>query len=192
MKYDIEKLIDILVIFARRNQELTKLRINKLLYFIDKCHLQKYGRFVLNDRYYRLPLGPIPSLTLNIINDFFLPRFKISGKKIGTGRLAEFFEPDKDSKGYDILKLKKEVNFGSLSESELDVINYVLDSYGKRATSTLVNISHRDRAWRSTTEPNEIDYDLFLDELPEEKKNLVRDLMKMDAENDLINAVLNK
>lgn len=192
MQYDIEKLIDILVIFAKNEQELTKLRINKLLYFVDKCHLWKYGRFVLNDRYYRLPYGPIPSFTLNIINDFFLPEFRISGKRIGKSPLEDHFEPTKNRKGHDVLKLKKEANFGSLSDSEIDIINYVLNKFGKRSITQLVNISHKDKTWKNTTEPNEIDYELFLDGLSEERKKMIRDMMEMDDENDKVNAVLNK
>ena len=35
MSYDIEKLIDILTIFSKNHQDLTKLRITKLSYYID-------------------------------------------------------------------------------------------------------------------------------------------------------------
>lgn len=192
MRYDIEKLIDILVILAKGSQELTKLRINKLLYFIDKYHLWKYGRFVLNDKYYRLPLGPIPSRTFNLIDNFFEPRIVFRGRKIDKNPLEEYFEASKNRSGYDTLKLKKEVNFGSLSDSEIEIIDYVLKTYGRQSTGQLVNISHRERTWRDTVQPNEIDYELFLDGMPEDKKEMIKVLMKSDAESDFLNYCLNK
>ena len=191
MQYDIEKLIDILVILAKNNQPLTKLRISKLLYFIDKNHLRKYGRFVLNDRYHRLPLGPIPSITLNYINDFFKPTVRIAGRKIGKNPLENYFSAAK-WRNYDVLKLKKDINFGSLSESEVEVVGYIIGKYGNVSTSTLVNISHNEKTWKETSEPNEIEPKLFLDGLQEEKKKAIENLMEIDYENDCTNTILNK
>ncbi len=192
MRYDIEKLIDILVIFAKNSQELTKLRINKLLYFLDKIHIQKYGRLVLNDRYYRLEFGPIPSVSYNIINDFFMPEIKISGKKIINNRLKKYFIADKNQNGYDLLNLKQEVNFNSLSESELEVLDEVLTNYGKKSTGDLVNLSHKDKTWTETEEPDEIDYSLFLEGLTGKRKKAMLQLMEIDKEYDLIAKALNR
>ncbi len=33
----------------------------KALYFADKCHLHRYGRFIFGDRYVAMRLGPVPS-----------------------------------------------------------------------------------------------------------------------------------
>lgn len=194
MQYDIEKLIDILVIFTKRRQRLTKLRINKLLYFIDKFHLRKYGRFVLNDRYHRLNLGPIPSLTSDLLNEFFDPEFLFSGKSIKKekNKLKKYFSPGKYRGRYDTLALKKDVNFNSLSNSEIEIIDMVIQKYGNYSTSNLVNISHKDATWIQTSEPKEIDYELFLEGLPEERKKIIRDMMEIDKENDRVNAALNK
>jgi len=190
MQYDIEKLIDILVLFAKNKQQLNKLRINKLLYFIDKYHIRKYGRFVLNDRYNRLPLGPIPSLTLNYINDFFKPTVRISGKKIGRNPLEEYFSAAK-WRNYDVLKLKKDVNLNSLSDSELEAVDYIIKKYGNYSVSRLVNISHNDKTWKETSEPKEIDPELFLENIPEEKKEAIKKLWEIDQENDSIHSLLN-
>lgn len=194
MQYDFEKLIDILVVFVKRGQELTELRINKLLYFIDRFHLRKYGRFVLNDRYFRLPFGPIPSFTYNIISEFFRPDFPIPKKhrNIEKDYMKEYFEPAKNRQGHDRLKLKKEVNLGSLSDSEKETIDIVIQKYGKLTTSQLVNISHREKTCKETAAPNEIDYELFLEGLSEERKKIIKDMMEMDGENDIFTTELNK
>lgn len=191
MQYDIEKLIDILVLLAKNGQKLNKLRITKLLYFIDKYHIRKYGRFVLNDRYHRLPLGPIPSLSLNYINDFFKPEIRISGKKVGKNPLEGYFSATK-YRNYDALSLKRDVNLNSLSDSELEAIEQVIKKYGNFPTSRLVNISHSDKTWKETSEPSEIEPKFFLEGLPEDQKDAIEKLMEIDQENDSVNAVLNK
>jgi len=191
MQYDIEKLIDILMLLVKNKQPLSKLRITKLLYFIDKYHIRKYGRFVLNDRYYRLPFGPVPFLSLIYINDFFKPEVRISGKKVGKNPLEEYFSATKYRK-YDALSLKKDVNLNSLSDSDLEAIEQVIKKYGNFATSRLVDISHNEKTWKETIEPKEIEPELFLDGLPEEEKEAIKKLIEIDQENDCVNVALNK
>jgi uncharacterized phage-associated protein len=40
----------------------------KLLFFADKEHLSRYGIPIFYDKYFKLPHGPVLSLTLNIID----------------------------------------------------------------------------------------------------------------------------
>jgi len=191
MQYDIEKLIDMLILLYKNRQTLSKLRITKLLYFIDKYHIRKYGRFVLNDRYHRLPLGPVPSLSLNYIDDFFNPASRIFRKKVERNPLEGYFAATKYRK-YDALSLKKDVNLNSLSDSDLEAVDYVIKKYGNFATSRLVNISHNEKTWKETIESKEIDPELFLDGLPEEEKEAIKKLIEIDQENDCVNVALNK
>lgn len=192
MSYNLKKLIDILVIFARNNQELTKLRINKLLYFMDKLHLQKYGRLVLNDRYVSLRLGPVAELTNNIINDFIESELYYPTRwgKYKGNILSEFFRIGKNKRGHDMLILKKESEFKTLSKSEKEVINEVIAKYGRKKTSDLVNITHRDVVWRKTEQTNEIDYKLFLEGLPKDKKELLSEIIELDRENEPFLSIL--
>ena len=46
---------------ASKLQETTFHRIVKLLYFADKLHLERYGRFITGDRYIAMEYGPVPS-----------------------------------------------------------------------------------------------------------------------------------
>jgi len=49
-KYDVEKFANAVAYFASINiPDLTKLKISKLLFFVDKLHLQRYGRPVTGD-----------------------------------------------------------------------------------------------------------------------------------------------
>jgi uncharacterized phage-associated protein len=194
MKYDIEKLADILYLFAKKKQPLTKLRICKLLYFIDKVHLQKYGRFVLGDRYHSLPLGPVPSLTLDLLDDFFIPEIMFRGKPIKRSQnlLKGLFTRGKSLNKYPQLILAKEFNFESLSESEKEVIELVINKYGNYTDGSLVNISHKESPSKNTPVPDQIAPELFLDDLPEDEKRSIAELLAIDKENDLLVTCLNR
>jgi len=185
MSYNINKLVDALTIFAKNNQELTKLRINKLLYFVDKEHLRNFGRLVFNDSYISLRCGPVAERSNNIINDFIdCEYFKSIDPQLGwSNYLSNFFELSKTSRGYDLLKLKQESDASSLSASELETIDSVLKKYGNRPTSILVDFSHDDAAWANTPQNEEIDYKLLLEGLPEDKKTMISELIDLDQEN---------
>ncbi|MCL5985142.1 MAG: Panacea domain-containing protein [Actinobacteria bacterium] len=186
MSYDVNKLVDILSLLAKSNQELTKLRINKLLYFIDKFHLRKYGRLVLDDKYIALQLGPVAEISNNILDDF------ISFEGNYKGYLKECFNVGKNKKGYPELKIKKECDLGLLSKSEKEIIVEVISKYGEFSTLKLVDISHQERAWKETIQPEEIDYKLLLDGIPDDKRELIEELIELDRENELLVAELNK
>ncbi|HPW19068.1 MAG TPA: Panacea domain-containing protein [Candidatus Aminicenantes bacterium] len=194
MKYEIEKLTDILFLFSKKKQHLTKLRICKLLYFADKLHLQRYGRFILGDRYHSLPLGPVPSQTLDLLDDFFSPEILFRGKPLKRAKnpLSDFFAKGMFLSNYPELILKKDYSFKSLSESEKEVIEIVLDKYGRLADGTLVNISHGESPSKNTPVPQQIPPERFLDGLPEEKKRGIAELIALDAENDLVVSCLSR
>jgi uncharacterized phage-associated protein len=194
MKYDIEKLADILNVFFKNGQELTKLRICKLLYFIDKLHLQKYGRFVLEDKYHNLPLGQIPSLTLDILNDFFEPSITFRGKPVKSSNdlLKEYFVSSKHKDKYLKMTPKKDFSFNSLSASEIAVINEVLKKIGKYSTGHLLNLAHNEATSKKTPVPQQINRELFLDDLSESEKRLINELMMIDEADDALTDCLNR
>ena len=55
----------------------------------------------------------------------------------------------------------------------------------------MVELSHKDATWLKTKEPNEIDYCLFLEGMPEEKRIIVEGLLAIDKENEVFSRVLN-
>ncbi len=41
--------------------------ILKVFYLADKLHMERYGRFIFDDRYSAMPKGPVPSVAYNLI-----------------------------------------------------------------------------------------------------------------------------
>lgn len=175
MDFRIDKLIDVLVLLAKKNQELDRLRVNKLLYFIDKEYLREYGKPILNDIYKRLPLGAIPDRT----NDFL----KLLIKTIRTKKNDDYFDVGKNCKGHDALVLKREKKLNLLNNSEIEAIENVIKRIGKLRTDKLVDLAHKDKTWTDVKANNIVPYEFFLDGLDNDKKNFILELMEIDREN---------
>jgi uncharacterized phage-associated protein len=69
-QFDFDRTLAAILYLASKDlPELTKSKICKLLFLSDKLHLVKYGRVITGDRYCAIPHGPIPSRTLNLLNE---------------------------------------------------------------------------------------------------------------------------
>ena len=67
--FDVEKFVNAVAYFVKKTPRVDKLKAAKLLYFLDKYHLVNYGRPVTGDCYHSLDYGPVPSMSLDIMND---------------------------------------------------------------------------------------------------------------------------
>jgi uncharacterized phage-associated protein len=139
---------------------MTKLRIVKLLYLLDRRHFNLHGRPVLGDRYLRMDYGPVPTLAKDLIDELE-ERATFNVRPVAEGKVLSKYFRAKPGKKYKDIELIKEPPTDVLSESELEALNWVAAKFGRYAPSTLVDITHRHPAWRETAPMAEIDYRLF-------------------------------
>ena len=60
---------------VKENGSIDKIKALKLIWLADRYHLRQFGRPILNDTYFALPYGPIPSNTKDLAEaSEFLPR----------------------------------------------------------------------------------------------------------------------
>jgi len=97
---------------------LTKHQAFKLLYFADLRHLERYGRPITGDQYVAMDYGPVPSNTYDLV--------KIPGRELPP------IEGDLDE----------------LSDSDLEVLEEIVEQYGKHGFRERTEISH-DAAWKA-------------------------------------------
>jgi uncharacterized phage-associated protein len=60
-EFDIEKGIESVLYIIENGAQPTFHHISKVMYFADKEHLEKYGRFICGDSYVAMKHGPVPS-----------------------------------------------------------------------------------------------------------------------------------
>ena len=174
--FNIKKIVTVLCMLTKELGRLDKGKVCKILYYIDKIHLIEYGRFVSGDRYYKLPMGPIPTRILDILNDkeMLFPEEQ--------EYLSKYLSISKDKKKY--IECKREPDYTELSMSEKKVIKRVIKEYGHYSFPKLVDISHDEPAYIKAKPQEELSiYDMISD-LPNDQKREVVEILKSQKETE--------
>lgn len=179
-KFNIEKFVNALAYFGEGTADLTKMKAAKLLYFLDKCHLRKYGRPVIGDEYISMDYGPVPSKSLDIINDEIYPE-RVTYERPNHDLFERHLELDRTQANPPI-KSKGKVDWEVFSESEIEVLKDVKKKYAILDASKLVDLSHKDATWKKTKRNSEIDYRLFFDGLREDERAGMIESLELDQE----------
>lgn len=140
-EFDAKVAVEAILYIATNSQQPTFHHIAKLLYFADRLHLERYGRFICGDDYVAMKHGPVPSRVydmLKVIRDGYdyisFPEIK------GAFRVQE----------YTVIPQRKP-DFEWLSDSEIKCLNESIAAYDKCTFGQLTKLSH-DAAWSSADE----------------------------------------
>ena len=169
-RFQLPKVLNALAYFASHGiRDLTKLKAAKLLYYVDKYHLLKYGRPVIGDRYVCMDFGPVPSDTLNFLNNALGREVEYGPKFEPVGELFERtlkIEPGKNP----VLAAASEPDTSVFSASDIEALDHVIEEYGNCSASELVDLTHADATWqvpdrvREAGGTEEIPYQLFFED----------------------------
>jgi len=158
--YDVEKVINAIKFFKLKGVNyLGKTKLMKLLFFADKEHLTRYGIPIFYDKYFKLPHGPIPTLTLNIIDslneveNYDLEEYAKLFKEHLELKVSSF-------KGYTIneFEIKKDIDLDVFSESEIEVLKIIASKYKNHTATQLSELSHNLPEYQNTPLNEMIDY----------------------------------
>jgi len=177
-RYDVEKFANAVAYFVKKTGNMDKLKAAKLLYFLDKYHLMNYGRPVTGDCYHSLDYGPVPSMSLDIMNDVIcgVPLRRLLHNK----RTFETFLQVDKSKRHPVFVLRREPDLEIFSDSELEALDYTVNKHGNQSGPELINLTHKELAYK-LVKNGEIDYRLFIADSPNSSEML--ELMELDQEN---------
>ncbi len=181
-RYDVDKFVGAVAYFsAQRVPCLTKLKAAKLLYFADKLHLQRYGRPITGDDYYALPYGPAPTVSKDTMDEA-----ERSSSRLQDADLKKFLRVLEVIEGgrHPEFRVKANVSFEDLSESETEILDDVIKEYGRFSGETLINITHREKSWIEGRKRgnNRIDFREMFDGPDEKQNQLLIELLEEDQE----------
>lgn len=151
VKINEKKYKNLILFFANkiRNGTLGKLKIMKLMYFLDFDYFEKYGKSISGDEYLRFDYGPVPKMAKRILSKMDGKDIKIIKKKIGIGyNDQQLIEPMKD---FDVNLFSKE---------ELLMMEEIANKWEKFSGTEMKNASHGEAPWIATKPNNVIDYNL--------------------------------
>lgn len=137
-KPNVRKILEVILWLANCKPGMGFHQILKLIFFADEYHLNTYGRPVTGDSYVAMEYGPVASLAYDLLKKEELiielldeVPFSIEKKKVFAER-----RPD--------------LNF--LSESDIEALEYSLNTYRDENFNSLTDITHTHKAWLSARE----------------------------------------
>lgn len=162
--------------------EFTKGKVCKLLYLADKRHLVKHGRTVTGDGYFALEHGPVPTDTLRLLDA--VEAQKLSSDQIV--RLNESIGLDRNFQ-YPRIYPKASPDLGFLSESDLEVLNGIVQQFGGMTFSQLRGLTHEtpaySRAWstRRSGDRAPMSFEEFFEEDGDAMAGVQQEMIENDA-----------
>jgi uncharacterized phage-associated protein len=146
-----KKYRNIILFFANkiRNGTLGKLKMMKLLYFMDFDFFEKYGRSITGDEYLRFEYGPVPRMAEKILKHMDGKDIKICNRKI-----CEGMHDQQHIEGLN------EFEMDVFSREELLMMEEIADKWEKFSGAEMKNASHGEAPWIATKPNKVIDYNL--------------------------------
>ena len=150
-KINQKKYNNAVLFFAKRiqNGTLGKLKMMKLLYYLDFDFFEKYGRSITGDQYLRFEMGPVPRMAKKVLDGMKDKEIKIVKRKIAEGyNDQEHIEALKD---FDVSVFTRE---------ELLMLEDVANKWERFTGSEMKSASHGEAPWIATKPDGIIDYNL--------------------------------
>lgn len=148
-----KKYRQVILFFAQKMQNgtLGKLKLMKLLYFLDFDFFEKYGRSVTGDEYLRFEYGPVPWRGEKILKKMNGKEIKITRRKVADGyNDMQHIEPIEG----------KEFDVNIFTREELLMLEEIADKWERFTGTEMKNASHGEAPWIATKPDNVIDYNL--------------------------------
>lgn len=119
---------------------INKLKALKLVFFAERYHLRKYGRAIINDRYFAMPYGSVPSGTKDIaeMSEFLGPQERI---------YAERFLQKSASDAH-AFESKHEPDLAVFSETDREALQFAWDRFGHLDGFQLADLTHLYPEWQ--------------------------------------------
>ena len=157
-----EKLLNAVIFFSKNVKFPSKLKIFKLLYFLDFKHFKETGKSVTNLDYYALDFGPVPISFYDEISDNEVPQ---DFSKFIT---IDPFKSDNTGKKGGIIKPKSKPNLKIFTPREQRIMKDLADIFRDVDAKVISDVSHfKNHPWDKTRKEKginkKIDYLLAID-----------------------------
>jgi len=189
-EFNLDKLVNAIALFCVRGlNDLTKLKIAKLLYFADKRHLLENGSPIIGDVYFCMDFGPVPSFALCEMNEAITKSEVRSDDYSAIHKMLRVKKPIFSR--YPHFEAKHEPNLAVFRSSEVTILERVIGQYGWKSASQLVTLAHQEATWKIANEQRSpggrtpIPYDLFFVDAPKSSEKFLARL-KADFSGEII------
>lgn len=140
MTRNTKKLIQALAFLAAKSTDhmLSSMKAYKLLWLADRCHLRKFGRTITGDSYFALPKGMVPTDAKHLLDG------EVTVMHTPSGYFDRWIKKN-NGHTYSLIEAPDMEEF---SESDIEVLQKVVDSYGDMSAKELSELSHKYPEWK--------------------------------------------
>lgn len=149
--FDLEKIENLILFIAIKCEGVLKVKLNKLLWYIDFKHFKDNTVGITGATYLHLPLGPVPM-------DYELLTLKLQGEE--SLEAQELIFGDYTGENF---VAKQDADMRLFNKKEIETINLVLGRLGHLGSRTLTDRSHEEAAYKMTTRRQVISYSFAKD-----------------------------
>jgi len=154
-----EKLIQSVIFFSKNVRKLGKIKLFKILYFLDFMHFKETGRSVTGLEYFAWKMGPVP---VTLFEEIDAPAIDWQGK-------VEFKEiPIRGGKKMLTVTAQSEFDQSHFSKRELRLLNSLAEEFRDLSAEEMIEKTHLEnspwhKVWAVENSPqNKIPYDYAL------------------------------
>lgn len=151
VKINEKKYKNVVLFFANKiqNNTLGKLKLMKLLYFLDFDFFEKYGKSVTGDEYLRFENGPVPRMAEKMLKTMTGHDINIVRRKIKDGYNDQ-----------QLVQPLRAFDMSLFSREELLMMEEIAGKWEKFSGAEMKNASHGEAPWIATAPDQVIDYNL--------------------------------
>jgi uncharacterized phage-associated protein len=137
-KPNTEKLANVLIAFITNcNKEFNdRLKLNKLLFYLDFSHYKCHGSSVTGISYRAIKFGPVPTNYDNIYTLFENEEIIASDWIVDTNRA-----------GKEVFETSNSFDNSKFEQNELETLDIIIDKFKDFASWDLVDLSHNEKGW---------------------------------------------
>lgn len=130
-----EKFANLVLFFLKKNRNIFKVRMNKLLFYCDFYFFKNYGYSITGNRYQAIQMGPVPF------------RYDLNYDFLTNENYIEFELKEINSSIVESPVPLKDFNDKLFSEDELETIEFIHNKFKDVKTEDLVEKSHNEKGW---------------------------------------------
>ncbi len=139
-----EKLINTIIYFVQETSSCNKIKLFKLLYFLDFEHYKQTGRSVTGLEYKAWKYGPVP---IQLFKEIKNPPYDL--------RASVEFKIYKDKRGKERLAIDPKINFDDshFTKRELRLLHEIADRHAMDDATTMIDLTHwQTQPWHQVYE----------------------------------------
>lgn len=138
-KFEQQKIVEIVLYILDKTKGIDYYHIFKILYFADMKHLAKWGSRIVEDDFFALNYGPVPTNLYDAVKEINSPNSELA---ILLHKSISFAFDDAPN----VLLARKKPNIDYISKSEIEALNESIEENSWKTFDELKNKSHDD-AW---------------------------------------------